>query len=283
MDTKLIIVEGLPGFGKSTTANLLYDILVEKNIDVELILEGNLDHPADYEGVSCFDKSEFDRLLANSGKFREVMNDRVMKIGNDYLLPYRKIINEYSSDFPDHLLNTIYQNDIYELSLEKNMELITEKWKGFVQKASNENKMYIFECCFIQNPVTVGMIKYGVQKERVVSYVDALAGIIEKLNPILFYIEQDDLEYSFRKAVHERAKEWSAGFIEYYTNQGFGKMNGYSDIDGTINVLEARRELESEIFDKLNITKTRINNSQYEAAKYRTMIMEKLHLLKVLE
>ncbi|HDR7624480.1 TPA: hypothetical protein QCX73_005385 [Bacillus mycoides] len=41
MNTKLIIVEGLPGFGKSTTTNLLYDILIEKNIDVELFLEGN--------------------------------------------------------------------------------------------------------------------------------------------------------------------------------------------------------------------------------------------------
>ncbi len=70
LNTKLIIVEGLPGFGKSTTANLLYDILIEKNIDVELFLEGNLDHPADYEGVSCFNKSEFKSMLVNSGIFR---------------------------------------------------------------------------------------------------------------------------------------------------------------------------------------------------------------------
>lgn len=273
MNTKLIIVEGLPGFGKSTTANLLYDILIEKNIDVELFLEGNPDHPADYDGVSCFDKSEFESLLVNSGNFREVISDRVTKRGNNYLLPYKKIKNEYSSNFPESLLNTIFKNDIYELPLERNIELITEKWRDFVEIANNENKTYIFECCFIQNPLTIGMVKYGEKKEKVISYINALAKIVEKLNPVLFYIEQDDLEFSFRKVFNERAKEWSAGFIEYYTNQGYAKMKGYHGLDGTIKVLEARRDIEREIFDMLNIKKTKIDNSQYEAIKYKSMII----------
>lgn len=283
MNTKLIIVEGLPGFGKSTTANLLCDILIEKNIDVELFLEGNPNHPADYDGVSCFDKSEFETLLVNSGDFREVISDRVTKRGNNYLLPYKKIKNEYSSNFPESLLNTIFKNDIYELPLERNIELITEKWKDFVEIANNENKTYIFECCFIQNPLTIGMVKYGEEKEKVISYINELAKIIEKLNPVLFYIEQDDLEFSFRKVFNERAKEWSAGFIEYYTNQGYGKMKGYHGLDGTIKVLEARRDIERGIFDMLNIKKTKIDNSQYEAIKYKSMIIEKLKLLKFLD
>ncbi|MGG1151932.1 hypothetical protein [Bacillus wiedmannii] len=283
MNTKLIIVEGLPGFGKSTTASLLYDILIEKNIDVELFLEGNPDHPADYDGVSCFDKSEFESLLVNSGDFREVISDRVTKRGNNYLLPYKKIENEYSSNFPERLLNNIFKNDIYELPLERNIELITEKWRDFVEIANNENKIYIFECCFIQNPLTIGMVKYGEEKEKVISYINALAKIIEKLNPVLFYIEQDDLEFSFRKVFNERANEWSAGFIEYYTNQGYGKLKGYHGLDGTIKVLEARRDIEREIFDMLNIKKIKIDNSQYEAIKYKSVIIEKLKSLEFLD
>jgi len=67
MNARLILVEGLPGFGKSTTAKLIHEILAEENIQAELFLEGNLDHPADYDGVSCFDEKEFDRLLETSG------------------------------------------------------------------------------------------------------------------------------------------------------------------------------------------------------------------------
>ena len=45
MNAKLIIVEGLPGFGKSTTAKLINEILSQNKIEVELFLEGNLNHP----------------------------------------------------------------------------------------------------------------------------------------------------------------------------------------------------------------------------------------------
>lgn len=282
MNTKLIIVEGLPGFGKSTTANLIHDILTENNINVELYLEGNLDHPADYDGVSCFNKNEFEGLLSNSGDFKEVFIDRVIKKGNNYLLPYRKIKNEYSSKISDQLLNTIYKNDIYDLPLEQNIELITDKWTEFAEKALRDNKTFIFECCLIQNPLTIGMVKCGEHKEKVINYVIRLGKIIERLNPVLFYVEQDDMEFSFKKSFKERPKEWSSGFIEYYTNQGYGKNHGYKGIEGTVKVLKARREIEREIFDILNMNKEKINNSQYETDKYKSMIIEKLNLFDVL-
>lgn len=113
MNTKLIIVEGLPGFGKSTTARLIKDILSEDNREVELVLEGNLDHPADYDGVSCFTKDEFDKILSISGSFREVFLDRVMEKDHHYLLPYRKIKNEFGDQFSDELFNEIFKKDIY--------------------------------------------------------------------------------------------------------------------------------------------------------------------------
>lgn len=277
-----MIVEGLPGFGKSTTAKLLKDILIDNHKQAELFLEGNLDHPADYDGVASFNKSEFESLIANNGDFRELINNKVTRKGINYLLPYRKLINEYGSHFPDDLFHTIFKNDIYELSLEKNIELITQRWTEFAEKAINENKVYIFECCFLQNPLTIGMVKYGSPKDKVIDYVLRLEKIIEKLNPILIYIEQDDLEFSFRKAVHERATEWSKGFMDYYTNQGYGKVNGYKGLEGTIKVLEARRAVEKEIFDLLTIKKIKINNSNYEFENYKIMLKERMRSMEIL-
>lgn len=42
------------------------------------------------------------------------------------------------------------------------------------------------------------MIKYGEQKEQIINYVMKVAKIIENLNPMLLYVEQDNLEFSFR-------------------------------------------------------------------------------------
>ncbi|AUD21171.1 MULTISPECIES: hypothetical protein [Bacillus cereus group] len=281
MNTKLIIVEGLPGFGKSTTAQLINDILSQNKIEVELFLEGNLNHPADYDGVSCFNKFEFDRLLSNSGDFKEVLLKRVLKKGSNYLLPYRKIKNEFGDQFSDELFNNISRNDIYELSFDKNVELIAGKWQNFAEIALEDDKVYIFECCFIQNPLTIGMIKYGEQKEKIINYVMKVAKIIENLNPMLFYVEQDNLEFSFRKALKERNPEWSTGIVDYYTNQGYGKEHNHSGVEGAIKVLEARRNLELEIFDMLKMKKEKINNTKYEIDSYRSMLKDKLTIQMV--
>ncbi|MGF2620650.1 hypothetical protein [Bacillus cereus] len=281
MNTKLIIVEGLPGFGKSTTAQLINEILSQNKIEVELFLEGNLNHPADYDSVSCFNKFEFDRLLSNSGDFKEVLLKRVLKKGSNYLLPYRKIKNEFGDQFSDELFNDISRNDIYELPFDKNVELIADKWQDFAEIALEDDKVYIFECCFIQNPLTIGMIKYGEQKEKIINYVMKVAKIIENLNPMLFYVEQDDLEFSFRKALKERNPEWSTGIVDYYTNQGYGKEHNHSGVEGAIKVLEARRNLELEIFDMLKMKKEKINNTKYEIDSYRSMLKDKLTIQMV--
>lgn len=276
MNTKLIIVEGLPGFGKSTTAKLINEILSQNKIEVELFLEGNLNHPADYDGVSCFNKFEFNRLLSNSEDFKEVLLKRVLKKGSNYLLPYRKIKNDFGDQFSDELFNDILKNDIYELSFEKNVELIADKWNDFAEITLEDDKVYIFECCFIQNPLTIGMIKYGEQKEKIINYVMKVAKIIENLNPMLLYIEQDNLEFAFRKALKERTPEWSTGIVDYYTNQGYGKEHNHSGVEGAIKVLEARRNLELEIFDMLKMKKEKVNNTKYEIDSYRSMLKDKL-------
>ncbi|WP_454016019.1 PRK06761 family protein [Bacillus sp. Marseille-Q7846] len=281
MNTKLIIVEGLPGFGKSTTAKLINEILSQNKIEVELFLEGNLNHPADYDGVSCFNKFEFNRLLSNSGDFKEVLPKRVLKKGSNYLLPYSKMKNEFGDQFSEELFNAIFENDIYELPFDKNVELIADKWNDFAEIALEDNKVYIFECCFIQNPLTIGMIKYGEQKEKIINYVMKVAKIIENLNPMLLYVEQDNLEFSFRKALKERTPEWSTGIVDYYTNQGYGKEHNHSGVEGAIKVLEARRNLELEIFDMLKMKKEKINNTKYEIDSYRSMLKDKLTIQMV--
>ena len=124
-----------------------------------------MNHPADYDGVSCFNKFEFDRLVSNSGDFKEVLLKRVLK-RKQLFITIQKDKNEFGDQFSDELCNDISRNDIYELPFDKNIELIADKWNDFAEIALEDNKVYIFECCFIQNPLTIGMIKYGEQKEK---------------------------------------------------------------------------------------------------------------------
>jgi hypothetical protein len=275
VNSKLILVEGLPGSGKSTTATITNEILKDLNVDTKLFLEGNAEHPADYEGCSFFTKTEFAELLEQFSKIEHILLKHAVKRCNGFVLSQYDLKQDLEDiTIPDTFWDKIWSHDIYELPLEKNIELITDKWQRFVEQALAGNQTYIFECCFIQNPVTIGMIKYGASQVVVMNYVKQLAEIIEPLYPVLIYVDKQDLSRSFTKAVQERPKEWSTGFMDYYNNQGYGKMHGAQGIEGTIAVLEARKQLESSIFNELDIQKYKIDNTQFELDSYKNKVME---------
>lgn len=274
MQSKLVLIEGLPGFGKTTTAGLVHEILAEMNVASRLFLEGNLDHPADYDGVAFFIEHEFIELLRSYGPFQDLLSDHAIREGHHYFLEYRKMQNKFGESLPDEWMKSIFKHDIYELPFEQNRKLITDRWKRFAERAWAGPDPFVFDCCFIQNPVTIGMIKHHAKKEDVMGYVTQLAHIVERLNPLLIYVEQQDLGCSFKKAIQERPREWSEGFIDYYTNQVYGKHYNLTGLEGTLKVLEARRELEQDIFAGLHIAKRKVDNSSYDMEEYKHALRE---------
>ena len=272
--TKLILIEGLPGFGKSTTARLVYNILKEQNVEAELFLEGDVNHPADYEGVAFFTKSEMEQLLLSHEQQSEKIKHHREEHESGYLIPYQKLQQELTPKLFDSLM----KKEIYELPLEQNQYLIEKRWQAFAEQAEKSDKVTIFECCFIQNPITVGMIKYNARKEKVIQHIKSLENAIEALNPLLLYVNQDDLKFSFHKAINERPKEWFDGFVNYYVNQSYGSDNNYKGLEGTLNILEARKQLERNILEELSIKKQVVNNSNYDLQSYQSTLRDLIRL-----
>ncbi|WP_312811002.1 hypothetical protein [Sedimentibacter sp.] len=264
MAPKLIIVEGLPGSGKSTTAKQIFDILNSKGIDAELYTEGNLNHPADFDGVAYFDSEKFKIFEKIYPESDDILNKIKIKHLTGYLIPYRKAVEEQQIKFENKLFNDIIKNDIYELPIELHIKLILNRWNNFATSYVKNNKVIIFESCFIQNPITVSMIKNNCSKDITISYINNLANIIIPLEPILIYVEQNSIRESFMKAVSERKKEWIDGFIDYYTNQGYGLYNNLKGIEGIIEILKARNIFEKEIYDSINLAKYKIDNSKFD-------------------
>nr|WP_263323349.1 hypothetical protein [Neobacillus sp. Marseille-Q6967] len=270
MKHKLILVEGLPGAGKTTISSLIDRLLKEMNIASKLYQEGDLNHPADFESVSCVGEEVYFQLKQ---KYSGYLDERmILQEEQHYLISYGKLKQKYHLDFPNTLFECLSAKDIYELPFVENQKWIRQNWQRFSEDALGNSLTNVFECCFIQNPVTVGMIKYGVSDESVIAYVEELAEIVAGLNPLLIYINQDDIEATFSKAVQERPKEWSQGFMGYYTNQGYGKNHSLEGFSGTVEVLKARRLLEERIFNRLQIKKVVINNSRYQIDEVCTQL-----------
>ncbi len=69
---KLVLVEGIPGPGKTTTATFVKRLLDRHDVPSRLFCEGDLDHPADFESVAHFDGPDFEAFLANHAPYRPV-------------------------------------------------------------------------------------------------------------------------------------------------------------------------------------------------------------------
>ncbi|AJS59326.1 hypothetical protein [Paenibacillus sp. IHBB 10380] len=273
MNAQLIMVEGMPGSGKSTGARLIADILKEHGKNVVLVLEDDLDHPADYKGVSSFTPEEWETLCHKHEEHQTLLCTRAFYEEGNYFLPYRKIQQDDPEQLPPLLLDDLCKQDIYEISIERHMQLISAKWNKFAEAVVSQNKVYVFECCFIQNPVTVSMIKHNRRSEESLHYVQQLEKAIAPLNPLLIYMDQQDYDVTFNKAVAEWPAEWSSGFMNYYTSQGYGQAHGYSGIEGTLKVLYARKQLEEKIMTELTLTSTTIDNSPCDREQLRQALV----------
>lgn len=273
MQKKLVIIEGLPGSGKSTTAKLTKELLEQNEVNNKLILEGNLNHPADYDKVAYFDKKEFDELLGNNSSYRDLIIDISVKKSDGYFISYYIQKKRRKEELPNDLYKRIIENDIYELPLKVNRSVILKNWQRFVKKAKREDDIYIFECCFIQNPLTIGLVKYNASKERVFNYILDIEKLINKLNPTLIYLKQNDIEETFYKISKERPSKWLNSFLNYYTKQGYGLSKKLSGFSGTIEVLKKRLELELEIYEKLNMNKYLIDNSDYNIETLKNTLL----------
>lgn len=78
MNGKLILVEGLPGSGKTTTSKLVQKILSERGLEPKLFVEGDIDHPADFESVACLTEQEYKEII------HLIDESIVKKEGRDY-------------------------------------------------------------------------------------------------------------------------------------------------------------------------------------------------------
>lgn len=277
--TKLIIVEGIPGSGKTSTAQYIKNLLDKQGIENELYNEGDLNHPADYEGTACFNKIEHGQLLNKFVGYVDILKEKITSVGDNFFINYAKLRQEKGEALPEELYKELYKFDVCEgLSLERYHELTLLKWRNFAEKASREDKVYIFECCFIQNPAVVMLALHFADSQYIMNHILELEDIIKKLNPKLIYFYQDSVRETIARVAEVRDKSWINFVIKFIADNVYGKKLNLSGFDGAVKFFEDRREIEMEVFEKLSINKILLDNSEYNWNNRYKEIEEFLHL-----
>jgi len=272
LKNKLFIIEGLPCTGKSTISKLVADFLLKQGHAVSYYNEGTLEHPADYE-FHAFMTSNDLKILSDN-ELQQVKSIGV-KENSGLVIPLSNINGE--------LFDKIIPFKIYDcLPWEIEKIVMLNHWEEFAKLAYIEDRIYVFNCCFLQNPLCEMMMRFNYPYEDIQKYIINIFESIKTLNPVVIYLQNSKVKERVSEIAIERNDEWLKSVIDYHTSQGYGKANCFEGFDGYISCLEERQKIELKILEQLPIDKIIIDTPFENWKRTHNIITDLIKSLEVL-
>lgn len=247
---KLIIIEGLPGSGKTTLAKLIHERVSGFSSDVRIFVEGDL-HPADMAWCACLTADQYIELCVKYPNYVKAFEENKAKWNEYVILAYTKIEN-----LNQELLCFFESHEVYDGRVGKELfcELHKSRWAKFGQEASGIN---IFECALLQNHVNELLLFHCEEEEKIYKYIKELLYSVAKLKPIIVYLDIDS-EVSIKRAADERIDDsgnrvWESRVSEYITNSPYGIKHGLTGTLGMYSYFAKRKNLELKILEQLPV------------------------------
>ena len=274
MNSRLILVEGIPGVGKTTTARKIKAKLIEEGKDVILYEEG-MSHPADMAWNACLKEEEYNDFIKKCSKMWEVSKKSISKEelisriqrqtrieDNNVILAYTRI------DFPEdcywNLIGDIASKEICDgrKSLDEFRDIHLKRWSKFAEQALLNDNIYIFECAFLQNHIFELLGVYEKSDEEIYLYLKSLLETVKSLSPSIVYIEPSSVEDIIIQAANERKSsddsrpDWIDEVANWVSNMNFGKSHNLKGIEGVFYFCKERLRIDKVMIEKLNVPVT---------------------------
>jgi hypothetical protein len=218
--TKMIIFEGIPGSGKTTTSQLLNNHLIENGIDSKVFIEG-CEHPIDLPFYAYFSISEFKELLLKYTEQTNWFNQNSIIEDEYVLIPY-KLPEPYprNDKLVEYLCSKEFcYSDKAIVSFKKFKKVFCRRFEHHLATSASKDTITIFESVLFQHQIhDINRLYPHINENEVTEYIRVLARIISPLNPVLFYISQNNVKESLERTANIRSNpKWSSlETIEYY-------------------------------------------------------------------
>ena len=259
---RLIIVEGLPSAGKSTTARFL-----AAHCGMTCVDEGTGHHPADWENHALLDEDTFRQAVSLLGDDEDAVRafcSETEYAETGYFVPVANWL-------PDAVRALLMQYKIYDvLPWAKQRSAMLEKWHMFAENIGSER--YVFNCVLLQNPMCETMMRFNQTQGESAAFIGEIAEIIRPLDPLVVYLQTGDIAACMQRVLTERGTEWLSAVTDYHCGSAYGKANGLHGFDGYIAALRERQRRELAILAALPLRSIVLSDPQNDwDAAYRTL------------
>lgn len=276
---RLILIEGIPGSGKTTMAEKVKSYLENQGKHVRMFQEGDL-HPADLAWLSVLSLKEFEEIRALP-VFKDRWKNHVSIEGDRVIVAYTQLglprdEQEWMAFFDRH--------EVYDqrVPFETFKQLHFNRWQQFGKEA-DEDTIYIFECAYLQNHISELLRAHEMKEEEIIAYMKDLIETVKPLHPKLIYLSQPDVRETIlrvanlrRSSEPDRWKDWIDLLADYVENSPFGKSITCSGFEAVLRFIEARKDLEFKVMNHLDIAVDIIDNPSYDWTDLECKVMASL-------
>lgn len=259
---RLILVEGIPGSGKSTFARRIAEHYTQKGRDTRLYIEGEL-HPADLAWTACVPADALPALLAPYADLREQI-DRHTALEDGYAyIAYTQVRTDNLAFYAAMEPYEVYDGRV---PLDTFTRLHMARWRAFGEAAAADT-LTVFECALLQNHVNELLYYHLADDAQIQAHIRALMDMVLPLSPVLVYLTQPDIGETIARVASKRQSAYGAWIdrvIEFVETSPYGVRHGLRGMDGVVRSMQERRRIELAIIDTLPMECIVLDNPRYD-------------------
>ena len=229
INTKLILIEGIPGAGKSTLQKYLDQQIKLQKIPSQIFTEEAKDHPIRFSFTYTSD---------------------------DFRHNYPTEWEYFNKKNPDHhnffLLNRYWQDIAINQML--------QDWESFVKNSNNDRTVTLMDSRF-WNAISLPMVYAEYSVGEVIEINKRIASIIKPIKPVLINLYTTDVRGAMGRLPEIRGEDWADFLIKRDRECSWFVSRGYRNWEGMITFWDEFINLTEKMHAYIDFQKLKIVNS----------------------
>ena len=280
MRNRLILLEGLPGTGKSTNSFKLYEQLLCNGKKADWIHEVSQPHPVLFFTESCMTEEEYQNFKMKYPEvaelFDEVAEVRKTTVGIDQETISRRQQEAQNQAWYQELL----QYDAIPTLLDRYELQALEKWEAFAKKAvEDEDTVFILDSSLFQYQIFTYLLK-AEPYERLETFVRKIVECIKPLDPLLIYLYREHTEDSIAYLKEQRGEQDLVSTWERDRGEPYYQSK-QKDVTAFYDFLKDYAAYAEALFETLMFDKRKIEISENDWKAYEDEMLGLLELRRI--
>lgn len=261
--TRLILIEGFHGVGKSTLAKKMGTTLCTEAQDQHIYLRTQAPNPLDINRLARFTPKQYDtfsallRREAPAGANVDADLEKCISREGEHIFVNWFVLAEAYSLSLERTMKYALAHELCEgrVSFEQYRAVCLARWSAFGADADPQG-VYLMEGTLFQHPIMDLLGYYRLCDEDICGFLMELLSCLEHVSVKLVYVTVEDIEAALLRAADERRDgrhDWFQGLEKSVRTCPYGMGHGLSGLSGVLQYYRERRRLETLVMQRLAI------------------------------